>query len=89
MQSKLDVLTARISEVEEGVRDIEDKLMVRKEAEKREKQLRAHEESLREINDSLRRNNIHLIGIPEEAERGGRPQSIFEQTIAENFPNLG
>ena len=34
----------------------EDKLMVRKEAEeKREKQLRAHEEGLREINDSLRR----------------------------------
>ena len=44
--------------------------MVRKEAEeKREKQLRAHEERLREINDSLRRKNIHLIGIPEEAER--------------------
>ena len=50
--------------------DIEDKLMVRKEAEeKREKQLRRHEERFREINDSLRRRNIYLIGIPEEAER--------------------
>ena len=38
--------------------DIEDKLMVRKEAEeKREKQLRAHEETLRKINDTLRRKN--------------------------------
>ena len=50
--------------------DTEDKLMVRMETEeKREKQLRDHEERLKEINDSLRRKNIHLIGIPEEAER--------------------
>ena len=62
--------------------------MERKEAEeKREKQLRAHEERLRRINDSLRRKNIGLIGIPEKTQRG--PQSIFEQIIAENFPNLG
>ena len=68
----------------------EDKLMVRKEAEeKREKQLRDHEESLREINDSLRRKNLHKIGVPEEAKRERGPQSIFEQIIDENFPNLG
>ena len=40
MQSKLDVLMARVNEVEERVSNIEDKLMVRKEAEeKRERQL--------------------------------------------------
>ena len=50
--------------------DIENKLMQRKDAEKkRENQLRSHKERLREINDSWRRKNIHLIGIPEEAER--------------------
>ena len=38
MQSKIEVLTTRVNEVEEGVSDIEDKLMVRKEVEgKREK----------------------------------------------------
>ena len=37
--------------------------------EQREKQLRTHEENLREINDNMRRNNIHLIGIPEDGER--------------------
>ena len=44
MQSKLDVLTARVNEVEETPSDIEGKLMERKEAEgkKREKQLRTH-----------------------------------------------
>ena len=49
--------------------DIEDKLMARKEAEeKREKQLKDHEERLREINDSLRRKNLHLTGAPKGTE---------------------
>ena len=35
MQSKLEVLTTRVNEVEEGVSDLEDKLMSRKEAEEK------------------------------------------------------
>ena len=51
------------------MRDIEDKLMAKKEAEEKiEKQLKEHEERLREINDSLRRKNIHIIGVPEDAK---------------------
>ena len=69
--------------------DIEDKLMARKEAEeKREKQLKDHEERLREINDSLRRKNLHSIGVPEGAERDKGPESVFEQIIAETVLNL-
>ena len=33
--------------------------------------------------------NLHLIGVPEGSERDRGPESIFEQIIAENFPNLG
>ena len=70
--------------------DIEDKLIARKEAEeKREKQLKDHEERLREINDSLRRKNLCIIGVSENTERERGPESIFEQIIAEKFPNLG
>ena len=70
--------------------DIEDKLMARKEAEeKREKQLKDHEERLREINNSLRRKNLHIIGVSESTKRDRGPESIFEQIIPENFPNLG
>ena len=69
--------------------DIEEKLMVRKEAEeKREKQWTEHEERLREINDSLRMKNLGIIGITEEAKRKRWRQSIFEQITPENFPNL-
>ena len=57
--------------------------------EKRERQLKDHEDRLKEINDSLRSKNPHLIGVPEGAERNRVPESVFEQIIAENFPNLG
>ena len=70
--------------------DIEDKLMAKKETqEKRDRQLKDHEDRIREINDSLRKKNLRLIGVPEGAERAGEPEYIFEQIIAENFPNLG
>ena len=32
---------------------------------------------------------LHLIGVPEGAERDRGPESVSEQIIAENFPNLG
>ena len=90
MQSKLKILMTRVNEVEERVRDTEDKLKARKEAEeKREKQLKDHEKRLREINDSLRRKNLHIIRVPEGAQRARGPESIFELIIAQNFPNLG
>ena len=64
--------------------------MARKKAEEtREKQLKDHEERLREINHSLRSKNLHLIKVPEGTERDTGQESIFEQIIAENFPNLG
>ena len=44
--------------------------MEMKEAEeKREKQLKAHKERLPRKSDSLKKNNIHIIGIPEGKER--------------------
>ena len=41
------------------------------------------------MNDSLRRKNLCLTGVSEGAERDRGPEGIFEQIIAENFPNLG
>ena len=37
----------------------------------------------------MKRKYIHLNGIPEEADSEKGTQSIFEQIIAENLPNLG
>ena len=90
MQSKLEVLTMRVNEVKERVSDIEDKLMAKRETEeKRDRQLKDQEDRLREINDSLRKKNLLVIGVPEGAKRDRGPEYVFEQIIAENFPNLG
>ena len=32
--------------------------------------------------------NIHIIGVPEEEEREKGIESVFEEIIAENFPQL-
>ena len=42
-----------------------------------------------EINDSLRRKNLCIIEVTESTERARGPESIFEQIIAKNLPNLG
>ena len=34
------------------------------------------------------RNNIHIIGVPEEEEREKGIESVFKEIIAENFPKL-
>ena len=44
--------------------------------------------SLREIWDNVKCTNIHIIGVPEE-EREKGTEKIFEEIIAENFPNMG
>ena len=37
----------------------------------------------------MRKKNLCLIGVPEGAEMDRGPEYVFEQIIAENFPNLG
>ena len=75
MQSKLEVLTTRVNEVEERVSDIEDKFMAKRETEvKRDRQLKDQEDRLREINDSLRKKKQCVIWVPEGAKRGRGPE---------------
>ena len=56
---------------------------------KREKRLKTSEESLREFWDNIKRTDIHIIGVLEGEEREKGTEKIFQETIAENFPNMG
>ena len=70
--------------------DIEDKLMAKRETEEKgDRQLKDHEDRLREINDSLRKKNLRVNAVPDGAKRDRGPEYVFEQILAENFPNLG
>ena len=47
------------------------------------------EDSLRDLWDNIKRSNILIIGVPEEEEKKKGTEKIFEEIIAENFPNMG
>ena len=55
----------------------------------KEKRLKRNEDSLRDLWDNIKHNSIHIIGVPEGEEREKGPERIFEETIVENFPNMG
>ena len=42
----------------------------------------------REIRDNIKRNNIHIIRIPEGEEEEQQREKLFEKVMMENFPNL-
>ena len=56
---------------------------------KREKRVKTNEESLRELWDNNKCTNIHVIGGPEGEEREKATEKIFQERIAEYFPNIG
>ena len=55
---------------------------------KRERRLKTIEESLRELWDNMKHTNIRIIGVPEGEEREKGTEKIFQEIIAENFPNM-
>ena len=54
-----------------------------------EKRMKRNEDSLRDLWDNIKHTNIHIIGVPEGEERERGLEKIFEDIIAENFPNMG
>ena len=54
----------------------------------KEKRMKRNEDSVRDVWD-IKRNNIHIIGVPEGEEREKGPEKIFEEIIVKNFPNMG
>ena len=38
---------------------------------------------------TVKRTNIHIIGLPEGEERGKGTEKIFQEIIAKNSPNMG
>ena len=77
----MEVTTAQIEETEERIGELEDKIMEKEEAEKKikKKQPRSMRGKMRELSDALKRNNLRIIGIPEEEERGKGAEGVLEE----------
>ncbi|KAF0877630.1 LITD1 protein, partial [Crocuta crocuta] len=89
MQNKTEASNAWIEEAKRRISDLEDTIIEKEVAEKkRDKLTQEHERRVRELSNTIKQNNIRIIGIPEEEERGKGTEGVLEQIIAENFPNL-
>ena len=70
MKNKLEWITRRITEAEEQISELEDRL-VKITAMKRnkEKGVKIQEESLRDSWNTIKHSNMSIIGVPEGEER--------------------
>ena len=51
--------------------------------------MKRNEEGLREPWDNVQHTNIRIRGVPEGEEREKGTEKIFQEIIAEKFPNMG
>ena len=90
MNNTLEGIYSRITEAEEQINDLEDKMVEITAAEQKiGKRMKRNEDSLRDLLDTIKCINIHILEIPEGKESEKGPEKIFEEIIAENFPNMG
>ena len=90
IKQSLKGLKSRLDEVQEAANGTEIREQECREADiERDKRISRNETILRELSDQYKRNNIRIIGVPEEEEREKGIESVFEEIIAEHFPKLG
>ena len=70
MKNTLEGINSRITEAEELISDLEDRMVDFIAAEQnKEKTMKRNEDSVRELCGNIKLNNIHIIGVPEGEER--------------------
>ena len=90
MKTTLEGINTRITEAEERISDREDTMVEFTAVEQnKEKRMKRNEDRLRDLWDNIKRNNIHIIGVPEGEEREKGPKKIFAEITGKNFPNMG
>ena len=90
IKNSLEGINSRITEAEERISDLEDKIVEITTAEpNKEKRMKRIEDSLRDLWDNIKGTNIRIVGVPEEEEKKKGTEKIFEDVIDENFPNMG
>ena len=88
-ENTVEGLKSRLNEAEYQISELEDKVEKNSQNEQEgKKSLRKDEQVVREMQDNMKRNNIHIIGIPEGEEEQQGIENLFEKVMMENFPNL-
>ena len=70
MNNTLEGINSRITEAEERISDLEDRMVEITAAEQNtEKSMKRNEDSIRDLWDNIKHTNICIIGVPEGRER--------------------
>ena len=86
----LERINSRITEAEERISDLEDKLVEITTAEQnKEKRMKRIEDRLRDCWENIKCTNFRIRGVPEEKEKKKGSEKILEEIIFENFSNMG
>ena len=77
MKTTLEGINSRITEAEEQISDLEDRMVEFTAVEQnKEKIMKRNKDSLRDLWDNIKRNNIRIIGVPEGEERERTRENI-------------
>ena len=80
IKNTLEAVNSRITEAEERMSDLEDKIVEITTAEQnKEKRMKTTEDSLRDLWDNIKCTNIRIIEVPEEEEKKKGTEKIFEE----------
>ena len=79
MKNTLEGINSRITEAEERINDLEDRMVEFTAMEQnKEKRMKRIEDSLRDLWDNIKPNSICIIGVPEREEREKGPEKILK-----------
>ena len=88
-KNSVEELNSRVGDTEERISELDQRIEEITQAEQMtEKRIKKNKSSLRDLWDNIKCTNIHIIGVPEGEERDKGTENLFEETIAEYFPNL-
>nr|KAF6309712.1 hypothetical protein mPipKuh1_009162 [Pipistrellus kuhlii] len=89
VKNSIESIKSRPEEAEDCISELEDKLEKNTQLEQLlGKKIKKQEESLRELWDNTKQNNIRIIGVPEGKETEEDMENVFQEIMAENFPEM-
>ena len=89
IKNTLEGINSRISEAEEWINELEDKMVeITAEEQNKVKRMKRTKDSLRDLWDNINCTNIQIIGVSVEEEKKKGYNNVFEEIIIENFPQM-
>ena len=88
IKNTLEGTNSRITEAEESISEVEDRMVEIYEVE-RKKGIKRNKYNLRDIWDNVKCPNIHIIGVSEDEDEKKGHEKIHEEIIVKNFLEMG